>query len=648
MPVETYANLCSTTVLSGGTTAPSSGTTETWQVNSSAGFIASSSATPPTQLHIVDTAPGYGSEIVECTNISGTTWLVVRGAEGTTPISHVPGFGIQQVVTAGGLAQAARVDWLNAVTMFGADPTGTNNSAPAIQNALNAALPGQIVWLPTGTYLCTAELTIPPLVTLFGPANYRIGASGAILKASGLTSGALVTFAAGTPAGAIMNVTLDGSSLATGTVDGIGIYVNSKQGSVMGVCTRYFTNHGINITQNGGNPDGWYLKEISSHNNSQNGVNWDYAVDGQFIAFHLDNNGNAGLALGTCNNFTASHGKCQQNTNYGVTGTGGFAKSNATLSHVMTENSGKDGWHIDFSIGSGQGKLQLIGCSSRDEGTSGTEGSGYSAFWINAKYCDLIMVGCTNYITSSTAGQDYGLSLFDCLGNVEISASAFIGAVTPYNDLGGNLSVSWDCTTLEVGQDGSTVARYGPFSYSPGPAFGVPKPSDFGATAQTYAYETSTTGTTGYAPAAGVLALAALPIPKPYTGSITLVFETAVTGATATAGENFVAIYSKAGGAPVASAEIDSVVTATAGPQSVTLTLSTPLLPGVYWVGFLFNATTVPTLRRAPVLNTTMLNYSASASSARAGTYGTAQTALPSITPTSVGLAGNLIYVLAK
>ena len=49
MAVELFTDYAITTVNSGGTTAPSSGSTETWTVASSATFpTASNSATPPT------------------------------------------------------------------------------------------------------------------------------------------------------------------------------------------------------------------------------------------------------------------------------------------------------------------------------------------------------------------------------------------------------------------------------------------------------------------------------------------------------------------------------------------------------------------------------------------------------------------------
>ena len=96
------ADLATTTVSSGGTTAPSSGATETWTVASSAMFGAA--ATGVSQFHVADALQSASSEVIAVTNVSGTTWSVTRGADGTTPVAHVGGFTVIQVVTEGFLA----------------------------------------------------------------------------------------------------------------------------------------------------------------------------------------------------------------------------------------------------------------------------------------------------------------------------------------------------------------------------------------------------------------------------------------------------------------------------------------------------------------------------------------------------------------
>ena len=72
-------------------------------MTSSASFPAvSSSATPPTQFAIADAAAS--SEIIWVTNMSGTTWTVTRGAEGTTPVTHAAGATLYQAATSATLA----------------------------------------------------------------------------------------------------------------------------------------------------------------------------------------------------------------------------------------------------------------------------------------------------------------------------------------------------------------------------------------------------------------------------------------------------------------------------------------------------------------------------------------------------------------
>ena len=102
MATELFAaNRATTTVTSGGTDAPVSGTSETWTVASSAMFGAA--ATGVSQFHVADPASAASSEIIAVTNVSGTTWTVTRGAESTTPVAHAAGFTVIQDVTAGWL-----------------------------------------------------------------------------------------------------------------------------------------------------------------------------------------------------------------------------------------------------------------------------------------------------------------------------------------------------------------------------------------------------------------------------------------------------------------------------------------------------------------------------------------------------------------
>lgn len=231
MAVEVFGNLPATTVTSGGTDAPAAGTQETWTVGSSSSFPAvSSTGTPPTQCHVADIADN--SEMIAVTNISGTTWTVTRGAEGSTPVAHTAGFTVYQVTSAGAFTQLRAVDWLNVVTMFGADPTGTGDSSAALLAAISAAgvpaaapaPPGNgTVYVPgPGTYIVSEEIAWTCSFVMD---------PGAVIKAASGYTGVLCS----TPKGTRVN----GLTFTGGTFDGNQNAQNCFWGHQMTGCTWY-------------------------------------------------------------------------------------------------------------------------------------------------------------------------------------------------------------------------------------------------------------------------------------------------------------------------------------------------------------------------------------------------------------------------
>ena len=154
--IELYQNDASTTISSGGTDAPASGTPEFLTAASWSSFpAASNTTTPPTKFHGAD--PAAPSELFEVLNT--TTGLVIRGAQGTTPVTHSGGFTVQQVIPAGN--QQARVYNVRD-PQFGAKGDGSTDDYPAIQAALTACrgAGGGIVHVPAGVYPCSQILQI--------------------------------------------------------------------------------------------------------------------------------------------------------------------------------------------------------------------------------------------------------------------------------------------------------------------------------------------------------------------------------------------------------------------------------------------------------------------------------------------------------
>lgn len=95
MPTELFANSASTT-LSGNGGSITAGATSL-SVASSAAFPAASSSARTQFRALID------SEVVLVTNVSGTTWTVVRNVDGTTAASHNDGATVAAVITRDGL-----------------------------------------------------------------------------------------------------------------------------------------------------------------------------------------------------------------------------------------------------------------------------------------------------------------------------------------------------------------------------------------------------------------------------------------------------------------------------------------------------------------------------------------------------------------
>ena len=182
--LELFSNQASTTVSSGGTTAPAAGTVQTWTVASSTGFpAASNTAVPPTFFRITD--PASSTEKMIVTNVSGTTWTVTRGAEGTNPVAHSSGFTVQNVI------DAAALNLFSQATQIIVQPTG-DTTGVADQAAMQAALEslpanGTLI-LAGGTYYLNAPVLYEngqSVVGLGFSKGYSVGATAYVQQASG-------------------------------------------------------------------------------------------------------------------------------------------------------------------------------------------------------------------------------------------------------------------------------------------------------------------------------------------------------------------------------------------------------------------------------------------------------------------------------
>jgi hypothetical protein len=192
---EKFTNpLPSTTVSSGGTTAPAQNTVESWTMAGSYGSwpTISNAASPPQIMRICDPAPGYQAEIMWVTNISGATWTVTRGAEGTATIAHSANFAIQELVTGAtfnNFLQAIGTTTDQTVADYQPDGVaaagGTYKAADAGHtHPFNCAAMGTSA--PYNTAIANTETLIVRLP--IKPANIRVGSTFLVILAGTVTN----------------------------------------------------------------------------------------------------------------------------------------------------------------------------------------------------------------------------------------------------------------------------------------------------------------------------------------------------------------------------------------------------------------------------------------------------------------------------
>ena len=223
--IELYANDASTTISSGGTDAPASGTPEFLTAASWSSFpAASNTTTPPAKFHGADPASGMSGELIEVLNT--TTGLAIRGAQGTTPVAHSGGFTLRQVIPAGN--QQTRVYNVRD-PQFGATGNGSTDDTAAIQAAVTACIGAGsgIVFFPPGTYKISSALAVnagPVSITLQGS-----GPQASIIKQTSTTANGITISSS---SGEVDNPQVFGLQiLGPGSGSGTGVSVSAAAGA---------------------------------------------------------------------------------------------------------------------------------------------------------------------------------------------------------------------------------------------------------------------------------------------------------------------------------------------------------------------------------------------------------------------------------
>ena len=566
-----------------------------------------------------------------------------------------------------------RVDSLTLnVQNHGAIGDGTTDDTAAIQAVLDSAPAGGTVFLPK-SYAVTSPLKIPPQVRLLGQHGSHINTlSLPTIKAKSTFTGTsvllLVDQATGGTGGAysllsteqrIENLTIDMNAVP-GTTYSHGI---SALGYVYGVRVKDVgvynpTGYGLYFTSNGsGYAQAWHMVRLSVVSPRDHGI-LASIFDATWTDCLVSGGSFSGWVVGGSTNSVFDTCRAEKNANHGffLNGSSGSGNTSGgpTFIGCSTDRNANNGVLVSSGV-TGNGVITFAGCSFRRDG-SGSTSSGYAGLNINGPASPIIVSACKSYPGVDDAGTgnatpQYGISVASAT-SVQLDGGIWHAISEGVHDGGSNVRFARGLNVFErTGTTGSpvTVTRgiqtngtNGVHLDVPGNLAGIPSPQNHNVIAWTDS--PTNIASSGIQPTNGVLSLAAVFVPKSITAT-KLFWGIATVGATPTSSQNFIGIYDSTG-ARLANVNVDARVTVNGFFSE---TISVALTPGMYYIGWVFNATTGPSIWRTNPASingsTSFLNLNLASAASRYGTYGTAQTALPSsLTLASIAAAGNAFW----
>ncbi|MGD6750342.1 glycosyl hydrolase family 28-related protein [Streptomyces sp. BH105] len=361
-----------------------------------------------------------------------------------------------------GSGAVTALGWVN-VSDYGAKGDDVTDDTAALNRAMAACKPGNIVYLPAGRYRVSATLVVPPGVTLLMPhANMMVVpqltdpvcsikplpnfTGTAVIRLEDAVAGGYSTIPA---EHRLINVMIDGSGFQDTPVDGIQAKGNIQNVVLRGVTIRYMSGNGIYTdVANGWYPYSWRLYSVMVDNCHGHGYAFTRMTDitmfdcqsiGNWAnGFYLDNLANSHL-IGCRAEWCGNHG-------YLFTGDWGTGMGSGAvvMSACSTDRNGWDGIHIDSA---GTPPYIFSGLMLRRDGRNGGNGgNGYAGLATYGTTMPVILSGVTVFPGTDDGGAgvnspQYGINIQNGTKAFVLNEAYVHGADGGVRDDGSNTQV---------------------------------------------------------------------------------------------------------------------------------------------------------------------------------------------------------------
>jgi len=367
-----------------------------------------------------------------------------------------------------GIAGTTNLSIIN-VLDYGAVGDGTTDDTTAIQNAINACPAGGIVWIPAKTFRVTAPLILLPTITLEGTHGNRIFYNSApvstpqpsMIKAASTFSGSAIIrmldkeeggYAYESTGQRIINLTIDGSAIASGVIRGIYATGNVREVIIHNVAVQFMPHNGIaagTYTRTDSSvqkPYSWYVTETIARSCANYGFSVGNMTDSNFVSCQSIYATLSGWLISAAANSVFTNCRSEWSGQHGFYVTGGWGTSpagsgGAVFTGCTTDRNNYNGFYVDAT---GNGPIVFNGCSARRDGRNGNSGGGsYAGFKASSATVPVLVDSLVTYPgnnddATGTVSPQYGAS-FNGNSYVSVSGASFLhGVTTGFYDGGSN------------------------------------------------------------------------------------------------------------------------------------------------------------------------------------------------------------------